>query len=151
MMVKDEANRITGALDDIIDLFDHVTIIDTGSTDDTPGILRQRYGIDVLRNTLEDWDCRCHGRVRNIGYGLNKSPWILTLDGDERAARQELESVIAMPEPNDPNLAGYFCAWNTHRGGGKVTDYKLPLVRGDRRREGLAHDNAQYAIRRDGK
>ncbi len=42
MIVKDEANRIAGALDGVIDLFDQVTVIDTGSTDGTLDILRER-------------------------------------------------------------------------------------------------------------
>lgn len=150
MIVKDEANRIAGALDDIVDLFDQVTIIDTGSTDGTPDILRQRYGIEASHAELEAWDCCCHGRVRNIGYNLTPTPWILTLDADERIKRRDLEAIIAMPEPDDPNLAGYFCAWNTHRDETVLVDYKLPLVRGDRRRDGLAHDNTQYGLRRDG-
>ena len=59
MIVKDEANRIAGALDGVIDLFDQVTVIDTGSTDGTLDILRQRYGVEPLTSRLDEGDCFC--------------------------------------------------------------------------------------------
>lgn len=148
MIVKDEANRIAGALDGVIDLFDQVTVIDTGSTDGTLDILRERYGVEPLISRLDEGDCFCKSRVLNEGYARMRSPWILTLDGDERVSRADLAAAIALPEPADPRLAGYFCAWNTYRGEEVIEDYKLALLRSDIRRHGLIHDNAQYDLRR---
>ena len=150
MIVKDEANRIGGALDGVVDLFDEVRIVDTGSTDGTPDILRERYGIEALYMPLREADCYCLARVRNANAERFDSPWILTLDGDERVSRADLSAVIAMAEPEDRNVAGFFCAWNTYRGADMVADYKLALVRREMRRFGLAHDNCQYDVRRRG-
>lgn len=150
IMVKDEEHRISGCLKDIIDLFDDVVILDTGSTDRTREIVRDQFDIQPVETRLNEKRCHCHSDVRNHGFELLKTPWIMNLDADERISRQDLEKVLAQPE--DPDIAGYFLQWNTYKEDDRtiIEDYKLSVFRKGIRKCGLIHGNMQYCIRKLG-
>jgi glycosyltransferase involved in cell wall biosynthesis len=149
MMVKDEANRVVDGLRDIVDLFDQVVIFDTGSNDDTPRLLRDRLGVEPIHTRLDPARCHCHCDVRNRGFALLHTPWIMSLDADERISRDDLARLKEMDD--DPSVSGYICRWDTFMADGTVVeDYKLPVFRRGVRMLGLIHDNAQYDIRQGG-
>ncbi len=149
MMVKNEENRIHDCLCDIFDLFSQILVFDTGSTDQTQQILQQSFGITPTPATLDSDQCYSFGHLRNQGLAQLTTPWILSLDADERIDRAELEAFVARPD--DPAIAGYFCAW-PHYEGDRLTfeDYKIPLFRRGIQRRGLVHDNVQRDIRAKG-
>lgn len=91
MIVKDEQNRIIDCLDRIIDLLDDVVTVDTGSRDDTPALLKQRFSIEVIKNELDSANCNGKTPARNLAYRNMRTPWILSLDADERIARTDLQ------------------------------------------------------------
>nr|MBS0019279.1 glycosyltransferase [Gammaproteobacteria bacterium] len=149
IMVKDEERRIGGCLRDIIDLFDDVVILDTGSTDRTREIVRDQFDIQPVETRLNEKRCHCHSDVRNHGFQLLRTPWIMNLDADERISRNNLEKVLA--QPDDPNIAGYFLQWNTYKEAQSVIeDYKLSVFRKGIRKCGLVHGNMQFCIRQLG-
>lgn len=149
IMVKDEEHRIAGCLRDIIDLFDDVVILDTGSTDRTLEIVREEFDIQPVKTRLNEERCHCHSDVRNQGFELLKTPWIMNLDADERISRPDLERLLA--QPDDPDTAGYFLQWNTYKEDQTIIeDYKLSVFRKGIRKCGLIHGNMQFCIRKLG-
>lgn len=149
IMVKDEERRIGGCLGDIIDLFDEVVVLDTGSTDRTKEIVREQFNIQPVETRLNEKRCHCHSDVRNHGFELLTTPWIMNLDADERISRHDLKRVLA--QPDDPNIAGYFLPWMTYKEDQSVIeDYKLSVFRKGINKCGLVHGNMQYCIRKLG-
>ncbi len=144
MTVKDEANRIEGALGEILDLFDQVVIADTGSTDGTPDLLRD-LGVEPIRDAVDPDRCHALADVRNRLFARLDTPWTLSLDADERIERAALDALLGGPEPE---AAGLFCAWHTHRAkGGLLLDYKCPIFRKGLEMAGEVHENIQVSIR----
>lgn len=149
IMVKNEERRIAGCLKDVIDLFDDVVILDTGSTDRTREILLDQFDIQPVEMRLNKTRCYCHSDVRNRGFELLKTPWILNLDADERISRKDLQKLLAQPE--DPTIAGYFLPWNTYKEDQEVVeDYKLCVFRKGIGKCGLIHENMQFGLRKLG-
>lgn len=146
MSVRDEARNIVDCLAPIADLFAEIVIIDTGSTDETPALLTDVLGIAVHREPLDEDRCGALADVRNLGFDRLSTPWLLTLDADERLDRGALEATIALCDRDLP--AGLFCAWDTDFGDGLIVpDYKLALFRRHHRHLGLVHDTAQPSLR----
>lgn len=149
MTVRNEARNIVECLEPIIDLFVRVVIIDTGSTDGTQSLLRSRFGIEPLVGELDESDCLALASHRNRGFDLLGTPWIMTLDADERVDREELLSLMALDVT--ALSAGLFCAWDTWYGNGElIEDYKLCIFRGGHRHQGRVHDTAQPCLRQAG-
>lgn len=147
MVVKNEQNRIVGSIADIIDLFSDVVIIDTGSTDETRGVLEKEFGI--VPHLLPVDEKEGPYQVRNLGHELLKTPWILNLDGDETVERGDILALQGLSPP--AHVAGYFCAWNTYKNGVTIRDYKLSLFqRGCKYTKGR-HANIQYGLRQENK
>ena len=146
MIVKDEAATLVECLHDIADLFDDIVVVDTGSSDATREILRSRFGVETLTGKLDEQRCFSKSGARNLGYARVKTPWILNLDADERISRAQLARLLDLPD--DSQVAGYFCRWDTHQHGVVIEDYKLALFRCDIRASGCAHENAQIDLRR---
>lgn len=145
MTVKDEENRIDGCLRDIVDLFQDVVIIDTGSTDRTREILRSRYGINPIIRELKPGEFEQHD-ARNLASSLLTTPLIMTLDADERIERRALQTFLK--SKHQPGSAGYFCNWNTYKDGKVIRDYKCVIFRNGILMAGSPHENLQYDIRR---
>jgi glycosyltransferase involved in cell wall biosynthesis len=146
MLVKDEINRISGCLDPILDLLDEVVIIDTGSSDGTPQLLKQRYGIAVRTGRLEASRCYCKSDLRNQSFKQIESSWVLSLDADERVAPAVLDAF--RNSIHEPDVAGYFGSWTNHlEGEPPFEDYKLFLFRREFNKRGLVHENVQIDIR----
>jgi glycosyltransferase involved in cell wall biosynthesis len=149
MLVKDEVNRIEGCLDPILDLLDQVVIIDTGSRDGTPDLLRRRYGIEPLTGTWDEARCYCLADLRNRSFERVDTPWILTLDADERISPEAVEGFLNMT--HDRQVTGYFGRWINHlEGEPDFHDYKLFIFRQGFRTNGLIHENPQIDIRAHG-
>ena len=149
MVVKDEARQIVDCLKPIHDIFAQTVVVDTGSTDATPELLAEHFGISVLRRTISEARCGCLCDARNDALALMKTPWVMFLDADERLARSDVEQLLAMAD--DPSQAGYFGRWVNHiPGEPSFEDYKLFLFRSSLRLVGLVHDVVQTDIRTRG-
>jgi len=76
MTLRDEADIIDRCLESVIGFVDEVLIADTGSTDGTREILRERYGVTPLARTLRPEAFFSVTEVRNELYDLAKSDWV---------------------------------------------------------------------------
>ena len=96
MVVKDEAQQLEACLDPIVGLFDETVVVDTGSTDETQNLLRQRFGIEPLEVPLEADRCFCLQDARSEGLRKLSTPWVMFLDADERMD----SSTLGMDSPS---------------------------------------------------
>lgn len=143
MIVKNEAHQIGDCLAPIVDLFDQIRIIDTGSTDGTPQLLRDRFGIEPV---LVPSRCQNFSALRNQGLAQLETSWVLSLDADERLDRYQLEQI--RKDYLKPTVAGYFSRWQTyHAHRPSIEDYKLILFRKGLEHRGQIHENVQFDIR----
>jgi glycosyltransferase involved in cell wall biosynthesis len=148
LLVKDEERTIEGCLGPIHDLFDDILVMDTGSTDRTCELLRDRFGVVPSYGRLDEKLCFARRDARNQLIERSRHPWVLFLDADECITREDALALLAMRD--DPALSGYFCRWDTVADGSTIEDYKLPLFRRATRYAGLVHENAQQHLRRRG-
>jgi glycosyltransferase involved in cell wall biosynthesis len=150
MVVKDEIGRLQACLEPLLSHVDDVVIVDTGSTDGTPELLEQKFGITPLHGRLESSRCLCKSDLRNYAYSLCKADWILSIDADERVHPDSVKLILEnIQSRNAP--AGFFGKWVNHLQGERdFEDYKLFLFRRGLRKRGLVHENVQLDIREAG-
>ncbi|MCB2076963.1 MAG: glycosyltransferase [Novosphingobium sp.] len=149
MTVRDEAANIVDCLAPIKDLFAEILVIDTGSVDETHDLLRDQLGIDVECLELFENECLALSSARNQGFDKLKTPWLMSLDADERIDRRQLIDLFGQDDTDLP--AGLFFRWDTDFGDGElIEDYKLALFRADHRHRGLIHDTPQPSLRDSG-
>ena len=126
MTLRDEADIIVRCLESVIGFVDEVLIADTGSTDGTREILRDRYGITPLPRTLRPEAFFSVTEVRNELYGLAKCDWVLYLDADEILARASGSILVDATRRADHETGGFFGRWTTQFDGeDQFEDYKL--------------------------
>jgi hypothetical protein len=149
MMVKNEEANIVACLAPIVDLFAEVVIVDTGSTDRTRELLQEHFGITALQGELDPEECFTLASQRNRSFDALRTPWVLTLDADERIDRDGLSAVLALDDGELP--AGLFCGWDTDLGAdGLVEDYKPCFFRRGHHHRGLVHDTVMPSLRESG-
>ena len=149
MVVKDEVRQIRDCLGPLLDLFPEVAIVDTGSTDGTPDVLRAELAIEPMFMTIDEGRCGCLSAPRQEAMSRLSTPWILMLDADERLPRSSLERLRGTSD--DASVAGYFGRWINHLDGlAPFDDYKLFLFRKGLHTVGLVHDVIQHDIRAKG-
>lgn len=149
LVVRDEARCVARCLDPIIHLLAEVVVVDTGSTDGTPDILRERYGIEPLARPILDPHSPNLAEHRNFALARLTTPWRLMLDADEVLDPAALQQF--MQDARTSSQDGWFCAWWNHMPDGEVfEDYKLAFFREGFRNRGLKHANVQTDLRARG-
>jgi len=81
LIAKDEATMLPACLASVQGVVDEIIVVDTGSTDDTPGLARQ-VGATVIEHAWAD----DFAAARNAGLTACSGDWVLVLDADERLA-----------------------------------------------------------------
>lgn len=107
MICRDEADRIEAALSSVAGWADEIVVLDSGSTDGTPGICR-RYA-----STFEITDWPGFGAQKQRALERASGDWVLSLDADEivsDALRAEIDLVLAHDRPH---FSGYRLPWRT--------------------------------------
>lgn len=89
MIVKDEADRLPGALASAEGVADRIVIVDTGSSDDTIQIARDA-GATVIEHPFVDFS-----DARNAALPHVETPWLVFLDADERFGPGAAEAIRA--------------------------------------------------------
>lgn len=146
MMVRDEEREIIGCLESIVDVFDQVIVVDTGSVDGTQDALRA-LGIEPESDRLAEERCWSHADLRNRWFASFQTEWIMTLDADERVSRGAIEAFIQQLKL-DTEVGGFFSSWINWDGrGGFFEDYKCAVFRKGVQMRGLIHDNPQFHLR----
>ena len=85
MIVKNEEEVVTRALDSVVNFVDYLVICDTGSTDDTIAVIEDWLGDNNIKGEIHrrPWVDFAHNRTEAFEYGKGKCDYIMTLDADE--------------------------------------------------------------------
>lgn len=84
IIAQDEGDRIAGAITSLLPCVEEVIVVDGGSKDDTVDIAAS-LGARVLRRAFDRFD-----HQRNAGLELVRTPWVISLDCDERLVQSTL-------------------------------------------------------------
>jgi glycosyltransferase involved in cell wall biosynthesis len=100
MIVKDEEETISQAIESVKAIVDEIIVVDTGSKDKTKG-LAKGFGAMVID---EKWE-EDFSKARNISIKQAKSDWILVLDADETISESDHSSILKLIKGEDPSKA----------------------------------------------
>jgi glycosyltransferase involved in cell wall biosynthesis len=100
LIVRDEAEQLSGCLASIESLVDEMVVVDTGSVDDTREVAR-RFGARLDEFPWND----NFSEARNHGLDLVRGEWVLYIDADERVLPCDITSV--REQLADPAYVGY--------------------------------------------
>ena len=95
IIAQDEADRITNAIESVIDIVDEVIVIDSGSTDGTQDLARQ-LGCKVFFNKWKGY-----GPQKRFGEDCAKNEWLLNLDADEYLSDQIKSEILQIFDDNN--------------------------------------------------
>lgn len=129
VITKNEAAHIEACLDSV-DFADEIIVLDSGSTDATCDIARQR-GARVERSA--DWPG--FGPQKNRALALATGDWVLSIDADERVTPElarSIQQALSAPDAQAYRVArlSNFCGrWIRHSGW--WPDYVVRLFRRD--------------------
>src|SRR6185503_18613352 len=93
MIVKNEQDWLAGAVESVRSIVDEVIIVDTGSTDSTPG-MAEAIGAKLIHSKWDD----SFAQARNVSLAAASQPWILILDADERIAADDILNIKDVTE-----------------------------------------------------
>ena len=97
MIVKNEEENIINCLERALKIADEAIVVDTGSTDNTKGLLKDNYKNDHRVKIFdEEWEDD-FSKARNKSLEHATGDWILVLDADERifCVRNKLEELLS--------------------------------------------------------
>ncbi|MFZ9886421.1 MAG: glycosyltransferase, partial [Myxococcota bacterium] len=100
MIVKDEEEMLPAFLGATRGLYDELCVVDTGSSDNTLGILKQQH----VRLGRRPWDDD-FAAARNASLDLATGEWILFLDADERPDAASVAAIRAVIEDESVGAA----------------------------------------------
>jgi glycosyltransferase involved in cell wall biosynthesis len=144
LIVKNEERNLSRCLDSVRDLAGELIVVDTGSTDGTPGIAA-RYGAQVFPFDFTVVD---FAAARNHALERARGRWVLMLDADEslEPVSAPLIEVLAAGDED----AGYFLERHNRwpDGSSPTTDYVVRLFsnRAHHRYRGRVHETIDAAI-----
>ncbi len=99
MIVKDEEHNIRRALDSIKDVADEIVVVDTGSTDKTPQIVRQYTDKLYFHPWKNDFS-----EARNNSLKYPTCEWVLIFDADEEASEDFRRNIRSFLESLPPDV-----------------------------------------------
>jgi len=149
MVVKNEAHRIAACLRDISSAVDSIVVVDTGSSDGTPQLLKETLGVTALCVPEPASDPQEITQARNLSLESNPCDWILVIDPDETITREDILKIKSLMASEEP---AFFLVWRNRRSGVVFDDYKLALFKNRLgiRYDGSVHSNPQSSLRRLG-
>ncbi|RLL83187.1 glycosyltransferase [Petrotoga sp. Shatin.DS.tank11.9.2.9.3] len=100
MIVKDEEANIRRALEAIKDVADEIIVVDTGSTDRTPQIVKEYTDKLYFHEWQNDFS-----EARNYSLKFPTCEWVLIYDADEEASESFKKNIrdFLMRQPKDVN------------------------------------------------
>jgi glycosyltransferase involved in cell wall biosynthesis len=113
VLTHNEAVNVVSCLE-TLSAFNEILVVDSGSTDGTLDILRNRFpGIRVLHHTFQDF-----GQQRNwaLEHGDVRNEWILFFDADERCTVECASAVLAAIAEPGGHVGFFLCYRNMFLG-----------------------------------
>jgi glycosyltransferase involved in cell wall biosynthesis len=128
MIARNEENNLPRTLAALMTWVDEVVVVDSGSKDRTPEIVREA-------GAQHHWnlDFKGHAEQKNVAIAKCTGDWILLLDADEvvtPALAAEIQSALMEPKfeaYSIPRLNLFLTTWMRH--GGLYPDRKLRLFK----------------------
>jgi glycosyltransferase involved in cell wall biosynthesis len=107
IIAKNEEERISFAINSVINWVEEVIVIDSGSSDNTVE-LSKKLGAIVEYN---EW--RGYGQQKIFGESLCKNDWILNIDADEEISTELKDNIFKIFEKGLTNIdeAGFEIKW----------------------------------------
>ena len=99
MIVKNEAQHLSGCLDTVAEIADEIIILDSGSTDNTEYLSRS-YNAKFYLNS--DW--QGFGKQRQLAQSYASCDYVLAIDADERldpVLQKSVAAVLSQPLCSD--------------------------------------------------
>jgi glycosyltransferase involved in cell wall biosynthesis len=145
LIVKNEARNLPQCLDSVRGLAGECIVVDTGSTDGTPGIAASA-GANVIPFDFTVVD---FAAARNDAIARATGSWILMLDADETLDPASIAAIQTLVSGNEN--AGYYLERHNHsseRDKRPFTDYVVRLFpnRPDIRYRGRVHERVDASI-----
>ncbi len=153
MIVRDNEDTIRPCIESIAPWVDEIVVVDTGSEDQTPEILKS-YGAKVWHSPwVDDFSAS-----RNESIGHANGEWIFWMDSDDTIPQECGEKLRKLADSShDPNTMGYVmqvrCPGSGENGLNEFTvvdHVKMFRNRDDLRFEGRIHEQVLMPIRRIG-
>jgi glycosyltransferase involved in cell wall biosynthesis len=151
MVVKNEEEKLAGALASVEELAQEIVVVDTGSTDATQQIAMEHPKVKLLRTDFAGF-----GAAKQFALEAATGDWVLVMDADERVS-PELAAKLRQLESNEQlrGQGGYrirmrnFILGREMRTMGLAGDYKLRFFRreGARFSSRLVHEGIEMAQR----
>lgn len=94
VLTKNEEGNIRGCLQSVAGWAGEILVVDDHSTDKTLDIARE-FTDRIIVRAMD-----IEGRHRNFAYSQARSPWVLSLDADERVTEElkgEIEQALKLP------------------------------------------------------
>jgi tetratricopeptide (TPR) repeat protein len=140
LIVRDEARHLGACLDSLRPHVDEIVVADTGSTDGSPGIARDRGARVVEHRWRGDF-----AAARNAALDQANGEWILYIDADER--------VVAWPAPalapllDDSSVLACTVLFRPQSGFTRYREHRLFRRRPDVRFRGVIHESILSPLR----
>lgn len=116
ILTKNEEKHIAEAVENAFQCADEVLVVDSGSTDDTTEIARQKGARVVFRQWDNDFSAQ-----RNFALSQTKATWVLYLDADERMNEDmcaHIRNIVSGQEPGQYGMIRHmvFNGYRFHHG-----------------------------------
>lgn len=151
MIVRDEAPRIAAALASVQACADEIVVVDTGSTDGTPEIVRELAAALPVTLLSAEWQDN-FSQARNLSIEAATKEWIFWLDGDDVLMSGEADKINKLKKaPTDRAFA--FRVINAEDGlalGSSFLQLRMVPRRPDVRFEGSIHEQLSPSCLRAG-
>jgi glycosyltransferase involved in cell wall biosynthesis len=148
VLTFNEEKNLPACLASLDGLVEHVFVVDSGSTDQTPDIAREA-GATLVSHPFVHYGAQRNWAIDHLPV---ESPWTLHIDADERLTPELRASITAALARNDPRIAGYLVSRRTMfmgrwiRHGGHYPAWHLRVMRtGAGRCEDRLYDQHFYA------
>jgi tetratricopeptide (TPR) repeat protein len=139
LIVRDEERFLGGCLDSLAGRVDEIVVADTGSTDRTRDIARERGAALIEHRWTDDF-----AAARNAALDAAHGDWILYIDADERLASWDRAALA--PLLADPRAIACTVRFRPQAGFTRYREHRLFRRRPDLRFRGVIHESILPAL-----
>lgn len=107
MIVKNEKEVLERCLSSVMDCFDEIIIVDTGSKDSTKEIARK------FTDKIFDFDwCDDFSKARNFAFSKSTKPYVMWLDADDVLKDESKQKLMDLKKTLEPDVAQVYMKYN---------------------------------------